>query len=394
MIIIANISKAKLLIIVVTRMANIYLIRHCESEGNACRRAQAQTDALVTRKGYEQNEALRSRFKGIPIDAIYTSDTFRSIMTAAPIAGERNLPIRVRFLLRELTTGVWEDCAWGNIAHEYPAEHDVWTQTPWITTAPGATTFQQVSDRMIHSIRRIAREAGDGTALVVSHSCSIKASLCSMLNMPMERVGEVGHGDNTSVSLLHVDADGNIEVEYRNDDSHLPSRLRRAWNGVAGSDINMTIYPCDPRSEMDVLLKMAGGYSRERGAVFDAEACRESVQRQMEKDPNCIGIGRLKGKAVGFVRYGGDEALPKEYGVVQQVYIIPELQGIGYSEQLFGYAMHAFRYQGKTRAAMLKAASAEEARMFSRFTFHEMNGFPDYMELNLITPPCPYPVLP
>ena len=52
-------------------MAKIYLIRHCESEGNACRRTQAHVDALVTTKGYEQNEMLRRRFKGIHIDAIY-----------------------------------------------------------------------------------------------------------------------------------------------------------------------------------------------------------------------------------------------------------------------------------------------------------------------------------
>ena len=103
-------------------MAHIYLIRHCESEGNACRRAQAQTDALVTRRGYEQNEVLRRRFAGVPIDALYSSDAFRSIMTLTPIARERHLPINVRISLREVTTGVWEDCAWGNIAKDYPAE--------------------------------------------------------------------------------------------------------------------------------------------------------------------------------------------------------------------------------------------------------------------------------
>ena len=86
-------------------MAKIYLIRHCESEGNACRRTQAHVDALVTTKGYEQNEMLRRRFKGIHIDAIYSSDSFRSIMTVAPIAKERDLPVKVRILLREVTTG-------------------------------------------------------------------------------------------------------------------------------------------------------------------------------------------------------------------------------------------------------------------------------------------------
>lgn len=51
-------------------MATIYLIRHCESEGNACRRAQAHMDAPVTRMGYDQCEALRKHFENIHLDAV------------------------------------------------------------------------------------------------------------------------------------------------------------------------------------------------------------------------------------------------------------------------------------------------------------------------------------
>ena len=102
-----------------------------------------------------------------------------------------------------------------------------------------------MAENTIHCLRRIAGEVGEsGTALAVSHSCTIKATLCAVLGKPMDHVKEFGHGDNTSVSLLNVDQNGNITVEFMNDDSHLPSRLRRAWGGVAGSEINMAVYPC------------------------------------------------------------------------------------------------------------------------------------------------------
>lgn len=222
-------------------MTNIYLIRHCESEGNACRRTQAQSDALVTAKGYLQNEMLRRRFQNVPIDAIYSSDAFRSVMTVEPIAKERKLPIRVRIQLRELTTGVWEDMAWGNIAAEYPRAYKDWEEHPWENTTPGASSFQQAADRLIFTVRRIAREVGDGTALCVSHSCTIKAGLCAMMGRPLSDTKVIGHGDNTSVSLIHVDNDGKILVEYMNDASHLPPNLQRSWAGVAGADINMAV---------------------------------------------------------------------------------------------------------------------------------------------------------
>ena len=109
-------------------MAKIYLVRHCESEGNACRRTQAHVDALVTHKGYEQCEMLRRRFEGIHIDKLYSSDSYRSIMTIDPIAKERGLTIHTRISLREVTTGIWEDMAWASrlqVAAErlYPVIH-------------------------------------------------------------------------------------------------------------------------------------------------------------------------------------------------------------------------------------------------------------------------------
>ncbi|WP_194610071.1 GNAT family N-acetyltransferase [Clostridium vitabionis] len=374
-------------------MAKIYLIRHCESEGNACRRAQAQTDALVTRRGYEQNEMLRRRFDGIPIDALYSSDAFRSIMTLTPISRERHLPIKIRISLREITTGIWEDCAWGNIAKDYPSEYKVWTETPWITTAPGATTFQQAADRVIFCLRRIASEIGDGTALVVSHSCSIKASLCVMMNKSLTEVAKVGHGENTSVSLLEIDPDGTIHVAYTNDDSHLPQRLHRTWNGVAGSDINMVTEPWIPEQQTDILLSLAKAEHQERGAFFDRNAYLACARQKSAQCPGSIAITYLKNEPVGFVRWGENAELPDDTGVLERYYVIPRLQGRGYGEQLLGYAAHEMRYAGKRTIAVRQECSTEERRSLGRFPFHEMNGHPEYAELELFTPPCPYPIL-
>lgn len=377
-------------------MARIYLIRHCESEGNACRRTQAHVDALVTTKGYEQCEMLRRRFAGIHIDAIYSSDSYRSIMTVQPIADERGLPVQVRILLREVTTGVWEDSAWGNIEKEYPEDHDHWSNSPWNMTAPGASTFQQVSDRLIFGMRRIAREVGDGTALVVSHSCSIKAALCTILGKPMTEVKELGHGDNTSVSLLNIDPDGNISVEFMNDDSHLPAHLRRAWAGMAGSNINMAVYPCrlpEQKDELLMLAEMSFHETEGAEAVFDREAYLKEAEALLKEKPGYIALSYLKGKLTGFVRLGLEEFLPKKCGYLEKMYLIPELQGKGYIDQLFGYGAHEMRYEGRDDLVMRKDCTAEEKKVIDRFVFHNMNGFPEYVQLGLFTPLNTYHIL-
>jgi probable phosphoglycerate mutase len=379
------------------RMAKIYLIRHCESEGNACRRTQAQTDALVTAKGYEQCEMLRRRFHDIPIDAVYSSDSFRSIATAEPIAKEHGVPVHVRISLREVTTGIWEDMAWGNIADEYPKANKVWNEEPWNCITPGASTFQQAAERLAFCLRTIAGEIGEtGTALAISHSCTIKSGLCLMMGKPMTCVKEMTHSDNTAVSEINVDADGNISVAFVNDASHLPESLRRAWSGVAGPDVNMSVYPIKMAEQSALLVQMARALYSDRGGRAEEFCERDyltSCTAALERDPRSIALCYLRGKPTGFVRMGTDEMLPRGCGVVEEMYVLPELQGKGYCEQLLGYAMHEMRYGGLSEIAVRKGGSAEERRATGRFLFEQAKGHPDYCTLQLRCPPCAYPIL-
>lgn len=375
-------------------MAKVYLIRHCESEGNATRRTQAQTDALVTVKGYEQTEILRRRFRDVHLDAIYSSDSFRSIMTAEPIAKEKGLPIHVRISLREVTTGIWEDMAWGNIAQEYPEANKVWAESPWENITPGASTFRQVAENTMHCLRRIAKEIGkDGVAAAVSHSCTIKATLCTVLGKPMSCVKELGHGDNTAVSLLDIDEDGNIRIEFMNDDSHLPEHLKRAWGGVAGSDINMAVYPCRLPEQKDELLRLAAMDAEERGVSFDAEGYLHEAKRLLRAHPDYIAFAYLKGELSGFVRFECAEEMPAGNVLINQLYVVPALQGKGYGEQLFGYVCHTLRYEDRENVVMREDGTAEEKRVASRFVMNGLNGFPGYRSMYLYCPPCAYPVM-
>lgn len=376
-------------------MATIYLIRHCESEGNACRRAQAQTDALVTRKGFLQCEALRQHFAGIHVDAVYSSDTYRSVKTVEPIAKDRGLEVRVRFLLREITTGIWEDMAWGNIAREYPEEHKVWTERPGDLITPGANSFKEVSERVIFALRRIARDVGpDGVAVVSSHSCSIKAALCGIYGWTFDRVLECGHGENCSYSKLNIDERGNITVEFVHESSFMPKHLLKSWQGVAGSDINMVVTPCILPNQKDAVLELAAAAARERGVAFEEDVFLREVEHALKDCPWALAVACLHEKPVGYVLSGTDDRLPEGWGVIRQMYVVPELQGKGYGDQLFGFAAHEMRYAGKSTVAAPKDCTPEEQRIIDRFVFSPDGTFADLYSMPLFCPKLDYPVLP
>ena len=209
----------------------------------------------------------------------------------------------------------------------------------------------------------------------------------------MTEVKELGHGDNTSVSLLNVDRDGNITVEFMNDASHLPAHLQRAWGGVAGADVNMAVYPCCLPEQKEELLALAEADAKERGEKFDRETYYKEAEAFLAQHPNYIAFCYLRDKLSGFVRLGQDENLPGDCGLVERMYIIPELQGMGYCEQLFGYAAHEMRYACLETLALPKNCTAEEQRVVDRFVFADMKGHPEYLALQLFCPPCAYRTL-
>ena len=85
-------------------MTTIYLIRHAEAEGNLYRRVHGWYDSLITDNGYRQIAALEKRFRGISIDAVYSSDLFRTRTTARAVYVPKGLELHTDPGLREISS--------------------------------------------------------------------------------------------------------------------------------------------------------------------------------------------------------------------------------------------------------------------------------------------------
>ena len=94
----------------------IYLIRHAEAEGNLYRRVHGWYNSLITDNGYRQIAALEHRFQDIHIDAVYSSDLFRTMTTARAVYAPKGLELHTDPGLREVHMGLWEDRPWGEVA--------------------------------------------------------------------------------------------------------------------------------------------------------------------------------------------------------------------------------------------------------------------------------------
>lgn len=75
-------------------MKKIFLIRHCEAEGQP-------PEAALTEKGFNQAIHLADLFTRIPIDRIIASPYKRTVQSIEPLAKRRNLEIETNDLLTE-----------------------------------------------------------------------------------------------------------------------------------------------------------------------------------------------------------------------------------------------------------------------------------------------------
>ena len=199
----------------------IYLIRHCEAQGNKNRVFHGHYDSEITENGMCQLKLLSERFKDIPYDVIYSSDLQRAYKTAEAANKYRMLPIIKRKELREIFGGEWEDLDFVNIAKKFPAEFEMWTNDPKSFKMPGGESYFDFYNRIKAAMDTIIKENKGKTAVVVTHGTVIKLYLTYASGLKLEDSEKIEWCDNTAVSVIDYDDNFVPEIEFMNDNSHL-----------------------------------------------------------------------------------------------------------------------------------------------------------------------------
>lgn len=333
-------------------MTKIYLVRHAEAEGNIYRLAQGHFDGLVTKRGYEQIRALRRRFEGIHIDAVYSSDLFRARTTARAVSEPRNLPIILRRELRELHMGWWEGETWQEIGRRDGEQLNCFHRDLSRLHVEGGESAQEALDRVTAELLRIAAENEGKTVAVFSHGAVIRMVLGTLRGLALRDIDQSVLGDNTSVTLLEVE-NGHIREIYGNDNSHLVQAgltrfVPRTGKQTKRFEDGMVYAPLDETAAAQ--LRAAGWPVPQEG---------ESIAVWQD------------GRAVGLVQMLGCEG---DTGLVGAYYLLPVARGSRHGIQPMGQAVQALRAKGCSRLRLVEVP--EEYRpYFAQYGFEEtQNG--------------------
>lgn len=205
-------------------MTKIYLIRHCEADGNTRGVLQGRSDCDISGNSAKQLDLVSLRLRNVPFDAFYSSPLKRAYKTARAINQYHNLTIHTDPRLTEIDMGKWEGRSWASIEEENPAMLTVWNENPGNFQAPGGESIRQVCERMWAAASDISRENPGKTICITSHGCAIRSFLCRALGKPLSEMNEIPWCDNTAVTVVEFE-NGKARVVVMNDASHIPPEL-------------------------------------------------------------------------------------------------------------------------------------------------------------------------
>lgn len=171
-------------------MKRLLLVRHGETEWNAARRLQGQTDIALSDHGRAQARALGPLVAQLRPDVALTSDLLRASETAALLGADARPDPR----LREQDLGLWSG---REIAGLPVSEYREWRAGRFVPE--GAESWQVFRARVLSALEA-ARDAATDAALVVCHGGVIRAALDAVLDLPPSRIIPVGPASLTVIA--------------------------------------------------------------------------------------------------------------------------------------------------------------------------------------------------
>lgn len=188
----------------------LHLIRHGQTNWNEERRAQGQSESVLTELGIQQAQQLGDRIKNLEFDAVFCSSSVRTRQTAEhAFASKPSLHEKIVYLdtLREIHLGPWEGILYDQIEKDDPHSYQHFWQQPHLFSVPGAETFLDLQSRAVQQIHDISQSLHGSKVAIISHGALIKSVLCHAQEKPIEELWAPPSMHNCAHSIIEYSQD-------------------------------------------------------------------------------------------------------------------------------------------------------------------------------------------
>jgi probable phosphoglycerate mutase len=196
----------------------IYLVRHGQSKANELDLFLGHGDLDLTEKGLKQAQLASKYLSTLKIDVIYSSDLMRAYHTSLPTAKLLNLSVNKEKGLREIDCGEWDFMKFDDLRVKFKESFDVWVDNVADARCDGGESVEEVQNRMVETIKKIAKENYGKNVLIFSHATSIRCFAGYCTGKGKYGIQEIPWANNCSLTEVEYE-DGNFRlIEYGKDD--------------------------------------------------------------------------------------------------------------------------------------------------------------------------------
>ncbi len=161
-------------------MTTLWLARHAESAAPTVFHG-AESNIGLSELGHRQAEAAAAWFKPLAPTVVVSSGMIRAKETAAPIAAACGVAHRIESELHERRVGELGGTSFSSKSGPWHDTIHRWMAGDTAYTTPGAESFDELRNRLVPALERVARQFAGQRVVVVAHGVVCKVLLLALL---------------------------------------------------------------------------------------------------------------------------------------------------------------------------------------------------------------------
>jgi broad specificity phosphatase PhoE len=204
-------------------VTKLYLVRHGQSAGNAEGRFGGHSPTPLSELGIQQAELTAQALAKENINAIYTSDLFRAVQTAEPLAKMLDLPIIKTSAFRERNVGVLEGKTFDESKEEFPKDYYALVNRNVHHVITEGESYRHLLRRATGALREILNIHRGERVAVFSHTgaiCFLTLYLIGAIHRKTQTTPWLVTS-NCGINRFDIRGRNNVRVLALNDTRHL-----------------------------------------------------------------------------------------------------------------------------------------------------------------------------
>jgi alpha-ribazole phosphatase/probable phosphoglycerate mutase len=173
-------------------LSRIYWVRHGEVEAAWRGKLYGALDVPLSAAGKAQAQTSAAILSQVHLDQLWSSTLGRARFGAEAIAaararalGEAPLEVRADPQLVELDRGDWAGLTFEELERREPGAFAAWRADPEDRRPPGGESLNDLAERVLAAVDRLAAELDGGAAAVVAHGWVIRVILSTACGLPL-----------------------------------------------------------------------------------------------------------------------------------------------------------------------------------------------------------------